>query len=149
MTLPSSKFSIKSPAKCKTSIYVLIEICLQWSKWLGPLARISKVEKTWCIAILIASKYFFYKNFIERSCAQMIYVQCKLIRYRHALKHLEVFQDTCMYCIGRYLQYYAYIFWCLMPSEDKIKLSLIYWIHKLKYYNYNSANLKCTSCNTF
>ena len=25
------------PAKCKTSVYVLTEICLQWSKWLGPL----------------------------------------------------------------------------------------------------------------
>ena len=24
------------PAKCKSSVYVLIEICLQWSKRLGP-----------------------------------------------------------------------------------------------------------------
>ena len=23
-------------SKCKTSVYVLTEICLQWSKWLGP-----------------------------------------------------------------------------------------------------------------
>ena len=23
-------------AKCKTTVYVLTEICLQWSKWLGP-----------------------------------------------------------------------------------------------------------------
>ena len=34
--LPSSKCSIKAPAKCKTSVYVLLEICLQWSKPLGP-----------------------------------------------------------------------------------------------------------------
>ena len=33
--LPSRIF-IKVSAKCKTSIYVLTEICLQWSKWLGP-----------------------------------------------------------------------------------------------------------------
>ena len=59
----------------------------------------------------------------------MIYVQCKLIRYRHALKHLEVFQDTSMYCIGKQV----FTILCLhilmpnaMPSEDKIKLSLIY-----------------------
>ena len=36
--LPSRKCSIKAPAKCKTSVCVLIEICLQWSKWLGPLS---------------------------------------------------------------------------------------------------------------
>ena len=34
--LPSRKCSIKTPAKCKTSVYVLTEICLQWSKWLVP-----------------------------------------------------------------------------------------------------------------
>ena len=31
------KCSIKAPAKCKTSFYVLVEIYLHWSKWLGPL----------------------------------------------------------------------------------------------------------------
>ena len=34
--LPSSKFSIKAPAKCKTSVYVLMEIRHQRSKRLGP-----------------------------------------------------------------------------------------------------------------
>ena len=31
----SSKCSTKAPAKCNTSIYVLIVICLQWRKWVG------------------------------------------------------------------------------------------------------------------
>ena len=34
--LPLRKCFIKAPAICKTSVYVLTEICLQWSKWLGP-----------------------------------------------------------------------------------------------------------------
>ena len=34
--LPTWKCSIKAPAKCKTFLYVFMEICLQWSKWLGP-----------------------------------------------------------------------------------------------------------------
>ena len=37
--LPSSKRSIKAPTKCKTSVYVLMEICLQWSKRLCPKAN--------------------------------------------------------------------------------------------------------------
>ena len=38
--LPSRKCSIKAPAKCETSVYVLTEICLQWSKRLGALHSI-------------------------------------------------------------------------------------------------------------
>ena len=34
--LPSRKCSIKTSAKCKTSVFVLLEIWLQWSEWLGP-----------------------------------------------------------------------------------------------------------------
>ena len=34
--LPPRKNSIKAPAKFKTCVYVLAEICLQWSKWLCP-----------------------------------------------------------------------------------------------------------------
>ena len=34
--LSSRKCSIKASAKCKTSVYVLIDICLKWSIWLGP-----------------------------------------------------------------------------------------------------------------
>ena len=33
---PSRKYYIRVPAKCKTSVYVLMEICLHWSKRLGP-----------------------------------------------------------------------------------------------------------------
>ena len=34
--IPSRKCSIKTPAKWRNSAYVLIEICHQSSKWLGP-----------------------------------------------------------------------------------------------------------------
>ena len=34
--LPSRKCSIKALAKCKHLVYVLMEICLQWSNGLGP-----------------------------------------------------------------------------------------------------------------
>ena len=34
--LPSRKCSFKAPAKCKIFINVLLEICLQWIKRLGP-----------------------------------------------------------------------------------------------------------------
>ena len=37
--LPSRKCSIKAPAKCITSVYVLTEICLQWRKRLGPISK--------------------------------------------------------------------------------------------------------------
>ena len=32
--------SIKATAKYKPSVYVLTEICLQWSKWLGPYSHV-------------------------------------------------------------------------------------------------------------
>ena len=38
--LPSRKCSVKAPANFKTSVYVLMEICLQWSKWLVPILYI-------------------------------------------------------------------------------------------------------------
>ena len=34
--LPSMKCSVRTLSKCKNSVYVLTEICLQSSKWVGP-----------------------------------------------------------------------------------------------------------------
>ena len=52
--LPLWKCSIKAPAKWKTSVYVLREICLQWSKWLGPYTYI-------CTLIFACSPIFHWK----------------------------------------------------------------------------------------
>ena len=41
---PSRKYSIMAPAKCKTSAYFLMEICLQWGKRLGPLVWSGKIN---------------------------------------------------------------------------------------------------------
>ena len=42
--IPSSKCSVEAPAKCKISIYVLMEICLQWSKWLEPKSTLKPLQ---------------------------------------------------------------------------------------------------------
>ena len=41
---PSRKSSIKVPAKCKTCIYVLTKICLQWSNHSQPIYEMFNVE---------------------------------------------------------------------------------------------------------
>ena len=38
------KYSIKAPAKWKNSIYVLTEICIQWSKRLGPKLKVHGLQ---------------------------------------------------------------------------------------------------------
>ena len=49
--IPSWKCSIKAPAKWRNSVYVLVKICHQRSKWLGPkyttiLPDIAGLQKT-------------------------------------------------------------------------------------------------------
>ena len=49
--IPSRKCSIKAPAKWRHSVYVLMDICLQWSKWLGPLAEETVKPGFWVHAV--------------------------------------------------------------------------------------------------
>ena len=43
--LSSRKCSIKASTNCKTSVYVLTDICLQCSKWLGPMVEYADRKK--------------------------------------------------------------------------------------------------------
>ena len=68
--LPSRKYSIKTSVKCKSSVHVLTEIFLQWSKWLGPkftntLLNIEDFAKKMDgISLTLCFTFFFFFNLI-------------------------------------------------------------------------------------
>ena len=63
--IPSMKCSIKAPPKCKTSIYVLTEICLQWSKRLSPNTLNLKNGEIWfCIIFFCCVGDFFFLSWM-------------------------------------------------------------------------------------
>ena len=76
--IPSRECSVKAPAKWRNSVYVLTEICHQWSKWLGPWFTNRFSGKTW-------SQFSDFTSFLE---LQSINEICFVIRQRQIVQIL-------------------------------------------------------------
>ena len=124
--IPSIKCFIKAPAKCKTSIYVLMENHLQWCKWLGPC----------CCFSIVTLKLFYWCNACKlRQIYTCKFSHYKYLRYWGIIDHLEKdFQKRIMFKMkvalitsliaivssatfkGEYLDPWTMFFW--LPKTD-------------------------------
>ena len=77
--IPSRKCSITTPAKCKTSVYVLTEICLQWSKRSCP---------RYVLGIFNSWKLNFFNTVL---CSLFFISLCQELRVCQTKKSLQFF----------------------------------------------------------